>query len=502
LNDRWEDFEELRTQYLGSVDVQLVQAVGESIVQVVQGSTTMFEHMLVDQMLTRLYTEGIGFEYVNTCLGHGVAQLTHQHPNMRILEIGAGTGGTTSSVLKALGDAYSSYQFADVSKGFMPSAEAKFSTTTRAMDFSVLDIEQDIVVQGFSEGTYVLIIASNILHATKSLSHTLRTVSRLLRPGGYLALLEATGDVLRCGFIMCGLPGWCLGQDDGRCFSPTQSCEQWDTLLKAAGFSGADSLRHDSTDRQNHSFSAIFAQATDATVDNIRAPLTSAYSPSDTILIVGNADKSSTALLPATKALLHSHCGRVVAIPSLNGIKPEHLEGSPHILYLGELDAPIFKSINSEILATLQTMVLHATSVLWVTTGRNMENPYSNMLVGLLRCIQNESTNVQMQVVDFAFGDEITSHVLGEAFLRFIKTAVAAKSDRLYTLEPELAVTSGITLIPRILPIPHMNAQWNSFRRTIRHSTTGGNNMSLGGKHEASGISTRRYASRHRLRSR
>jgi hypothetical protein len=112
------------------------------------------------------------------------------------------------------------------------------------------------------------------------------------------------------------------------------------------------------------------------------------------------------------------------------------------------------------------------------------------MLVGLLRFIQNESTNVQMQVVDFACGDEITSHVSGEAFLRFINTAVAAKSDRLCTLEPELAVTGGKTLTPRIIPIPDMNVQWNSFRRTIRHSTTRSTHVSLGGRHQASGIST------------
>jgi hybrid polyketide synthase/nonribosomal peptide synthetase ACE1 len=494
LNDSWEDLEGLTKQYIASVDVQLIQAVGENIIQVVKGSTTMLEHMLADQLLMRFYTQGIGFDYANTCLGHGIAQLAHQHPKMRILEVGAGTGGTTKSVLKAIDDAYTSYHFTDISMGFVSSAEVKFGTSTRAMTFGVLDIEQDITTQGFAEGAYDLIIASNVLHATKSLRHTLRRVRSLLRSGGYLVLLETTGHVLRCGFQMCGLPGWWLGQDDGRLFSPTQSCQQWNELLKVSGFSGADSVTHDSSDQRMHGFSVIFAQATDAIIDNIRAPLTSIYSPSKAMLLIGNADDNSKGFLSDTKSSLESLGGSVTTLNSLHGITTEYLEGNPHVLYLGELDAPIFERISSQSLAAIQVLLQHAKSILWVTTGRDLENPYSNMLVGLLRCIQNESTNVQMQVVDFASREDITSHVLGEAFLRFINTAAAANSDRLSTLEPELAVIGGKIMIPRVLPIPDMNAQWNSFRRVIRHNATRGSCSSLGNslplakKYEALGI--------------
>lgn len=51
--------------------------------------------------------------------------LSHAKPNLRILEAGAGTGGTSELILRGLVDpsgylTYSTYTFTDVSAGFFP----------------------------------------------------------------------------------------------------------------------------------------------------------------------------------------------------------------------------------------------------------------------------------------------------------------------------------------------------------------------------------------------
>ena len=75
--------------------------------------------------------------------------------------------------------------------------------------------QKDIIDQGFAEGSFDVIIASLVLHATRNLDRTLQNVRKLLKPGGYLLLLEITeNEQMRFGILFGGLPGWWLGYDD------------------------------------------------------------------------------------------------------------------------------------------------------------------------------------------------------------------------------------------------------------------------------------------------
>ena len=53
-----------------------------------------------------------------------------------------------------------------------------------------LDIERDPTVQGFDNRHFDVVIAANVLHATRDLRETFRHVRRLLAPQGLLVLLE------------------------------------------------------------------------------------------------------------------------------------------------------------------------------------------------------------------------------------------------------------------------------------------------------------------------
>ncbi len=99
------------------------------------------ELLLADDVLTKTYHYMDQFDR-SAFLHH----LSHSKPSLRILEIGAGTGGATENTLKDLvlpnGQVmYSNYCFTDISSGFFSAARERFKTAVN-MEFATLDIKQ------------------------------------------------------------------------------------------------------------------------------------------------------------------------------------------------------------------------------------------------------------------------------------------------------------------------------------------------------------------------
>ncbi|KAJ9482269.1 hypothetical protein VN97_g11168 [Penicillium thymicola] len=164
--------------------------------------------MLPNGMLDNFYQHGLGFSRYNMFLADMMKQVVHRYPHARILEIGAGTGGATKSVLEAIGGTMSSYTYTDISVGFFPRALDISKEYNDRMTFKVLDAEKTPASQGYEENSYDIVIASNVLHATANFQRTLENTRRFLKPGGYLMLLKITdNDPIRCSTIIGGLPG-------------------------------------------------------------------------------------------------------------------------------------------------------------------------------------------------------------------------------------------------------------------------------------------------------
>ncbi|MEX1830106.1 SDR family NAD(P)-dependent oxidoreductase, partial [Luteibacter sp. CQ10] len=134
-------------------------------------------------------------DYINELIAAavGARHAARAGAPLRILEIGAGTGGTTISVLRALGaSADVSYVFSDLSPAFLRRAQRALADRYPYVGFHVLDIEGDLATQDVAAGTYDVVIAANVLHNTRDIAFTLRQVRELLAPGGTLLLAEYT----------------------------------------------------------------------------------------------------------------------------------------------------------------------------------------------------------------------------------------------------------------------------------------------------------------------
>lgn len=174
---------------------------------------------------------------LNSQLAQIAAALGEGRP-LRILEVGAGTGGTTRSVLEALrGFPIETYCFTDISPLFLDRAKGLFQGHD-FMEYRLLDIEQPVTSQSFERGAYDLVIASNVLHATRFIDQTLRHVRELLVPQGYLLLRECIAPQLSADLSFGMTEGWWRFEDlELRSDYAVISTEQWQQQLLRQVFS-------------------------------------------------------------------------------------------------------------------------------------------------------------------------------------------------------------------------------------------------------------------------
>ncbi|MFI9040629.1 SDR family NAD(P)-dependent oxidoreductase [Streptomyces sp. NPDC053726] len=187
---------------------------------------------------------------------------------VRILEIGAGTGGTTAAVLAALalhGDGIE-YVFTDVSPAFVRKARNRFGAQYPFTRFEVLDIEADPTGQGLTPGAHDVVLATNVLHATRRLSDTLTGAKRLLRRGGALLLVEGTRARHQLALIFGLTAGWWLFSDPEQRMprSPLASERQWRDALAACGFTDISAAAP--TTEAGPAFQSVIAAVSDGVV--------------------------------------------------------------------------------------------------------------------------------------------------------------------------------------------------------------------------------------------
>ena len=204
------------TQSLG-VEGEMVCKMGRNLAKILRNEAEPLSLLLEDNLLTRYYrnTDTLNRSYEEAAAL--IDNLAHENPNMRIIEIGAGTGGATCPLLEALGfisegtPRFRHYQFTDVSLSFFKKAKESLGPWESWLSSSRLDIEEDPLAQGYESEAYDLVIAANCLHATTRMIRTIGNVRKLLKPGGKLLLIEETVDSLR-RFPFATLPGWWLGK--------------------------------------------------------------------------------------------------------------------------------------------------------------------------------------------------------------------------------------------------------------------------------------------------
>ncbi|KAL0937411.1 hybrid nrps pks [Colletotrichum truncatum] len=98
LNDTWDDVADIFQRYPESLDLQLMKKVGVNMAAAIRGEVNMVEVLFKDDFMDRFYAGALGLDLTMDWLGRIAIQLSRRYPHMKILELGAGTGGATKSV--------------------------------------------------------------------------------------------------------------------------------------------------------------------------------------------------------------------------------------------------------------------------------------------------------------------------------------------------------------------------------------------------------------------
>ncbi|MFI1183139.1 methyltransferase [Streptomyces sp. NPDC020799] len=154
---------------------------------------------------------------------------------LRVLEVGAGTGGLTTHLLPLLDDRVQ-YVFSDVSAAFFPAAQARFEAYSRLLTYRTFDLDSDPAEQGFPDGSFDVIVAGFALHTAGDLKAGLRRLVPLLTPGGHLLALEFH-DPQTLALLFGTLENFWSGRDPGlRPESVVLPRAQWPVVLAESGF--------------------------------------------------------------------------------------------------------------------------------------------------------------------------------------------------------------------------------------------------------------------------
>ncbi|KAI5918389.1 hypothetical protein F4810DRAFT_715562 [Camillea tinctor] len=475
--DNPEDIKALIDQLSEETDIKMIAAVGENIPASVRGETTILEHMMRDNLLDNHYKYCLGAQQYNGFLARMVKQITHRYPHAKILEIGAGTGGATKSILEAIGHKMSSYTYTDISVGFFGHAEELFKAYSDKMTFTTLDVEKSPASQGFEPNSYDIVIASNVLHATPSLHTTLVNTRQLLKPGGYLLLLELTNpNPLRSSLIFGTLPGWWFGVDDGRKLAPIVSPRTWNAKLREAGFAGIDAITP-----EIHAVawpaSIIASQAVDDRVQFLRRPLTSSKSAKsvfiDSLVILGNGSLETSRLSEELSEHLERFCGEVTVLEGFpSEAEARALPPMSTFINLVDIDAPIFKEITEENMEGIKRVADQAKHLLWITQGALVDQPYHMASIAFSRVLRVEANHMSLNNLDVSdLKHDNVSKSIAEHLLRLYaldEWEVSLNDKRImWSKEQEVLLDNGKLKLPRLMKNVDQNARLNSARRVL-----------------------------------
>jgi enoyl-CoA hydratase/carnithine racemase/NAD(P)-dependent dehydrogenase (short-subunit alcohol dehydrogenase family)/acyl carrier protein/SAM-dependent methyltransferase len=206
--------------------------------------------------------------FYNGLVARAVAAYAASRPQepLRILEVGAGTGATSIAVLDGLRQAglACEYWYTDLWDKLVADAYGRLGPDYPEMRFRFLDIGSDPRKQGFHE-PFDVVIATNVLHASRDLRGSLRHAKLLLRRGGALVLNESVQVQEYSTYTFGLLPGWWGATDPALRLpnSPLAAAGVWRRLLREEGFAEIRALVPQAADTPALQAQEVFVAVSD-----------------------------------------------------------------------------------------------------------------------------------------------------------------------------------------------------------------------------------------------
>jgi len=278
-------------------------------------------------LVRAVYGESDISRYYNQAVANAVLALvaTQSDRPVRVLEIGAGTGATSVEVLRVLSDAgiACEYRYTDLWDRLVNEARDTLGPLYPTMRFGFLDVGVDPARQGMHE-TFDIVVATNVLHATRDLRLALRHTKCLLREGGALVLNESVTDQEFSMYTFGSLPGWWSASDQTERLadSPLASADSWSALMQDEGYRDVTAMMIEDPDIPAMNAQQVFVAISDGETRHAGAQRPASERPIH--------DRQ---LPPALTGKLRPY--ELIAVEGISMPRPRHLR-----LFMDERDNP------------------------------------------------------------------------------------------------------------------------------------------------------------------
>ncbi|KAJ5345682.1 hypothetical protein N7452_003686 [Penicillium brevicompactum] len=394
-----------------SANGRLCVKIGLSLSRILQREADPLEVMFGDDdLMNEVYREVFEVGNLPNHLATYLGYLGHQKKGLRVLEIGAGTGSTTIHVLNSLCPLKSGvpwgveeFVFTDISAGFMEEASRVFKDWQGIMRYTTFDVERNPVQQGLELGSFDLVVAGNVLHATKSLSTTLRNVRSLLKPQGRLILHELVSpQFCFLPFSFGLLPGWWASKDSFRTMGPLLNETSWDKILQRNGFTGAEHVLPDSSNESAHVSSIIVAGAAEERMGHFPLTTTSIIDlcPEQTL------DDRSVRISDDLIQNFGIGDSRVV---TLTEALQDEVQDTVYIV-LADTSLSFWEATSEQNFEDIKRILNTANNLLWVSIHDG--TPHFAMSTGLLRTARSESLSSDRNLTTLDMNTRTNPHDL------------------------------------------------------------------------------------------
>jgi NADPH:quinone reductase-like Zn-dependent oxidoreductase/SAM-dependent methyltransferase len=426
-------------------------SIGRNLLGIIRGTVDPLELLFSNDLAASHYELVIDRGSYAANFERYLDILAHKNPGLRIIEIGAGTGAFTKHAIRPLlvhGDdelgtpRFAHYDYTDLSAGFFEKAKDKYTSQQQRMRFKILDIEQDPELQGFYIGTYDLVLAASVLHATRDLRRTIQNCRKLLKTGGKMIFLEIIQpNFLGTAFTFGTLPGWWLSSENFREQGPCVLKEQWDALLSENGFSGIDCLFQDYEHNSCHELAimvttAVSTQKFQQTTEALR-----------TVLLLDLESPLQVDVAKHIRCQLQCERAEECLIVSLEEVLLVENPKSAFFIFLPEIEKPYINGLDTSNFRLLQHVASTARQLLWVThvnTGVE-SSPELDMANGLARVLRSEDSNRTIITLSLECAD-VDLLAAAKTIVKVLTTNIsAAPEDR----ETEYVERNGQILISR-----------------------------------------------------
>lgn len=415
---------------------------------------------LEETSLQKNANNGICHGHICQALGRFLSLLGHKNPHLSVMEIDSGFGSVAVPIVQALTASddghipnFAKYTLTGTNPSIFESLKTKLSSVLDIMVFKELDIHVDAVKQGFSEGSFDVVIALHGLRGVEATHEVLTNIGKLLKPDGRLILLEVTRKYMASMATSGVLSDGSSAENRQQDFAPISEGE-WKQKLAKAGYGDVECIIHDHANESGHDALMLVTRARTAAVAAPKA-----------VLIVDEKKGDGGGVDATRLAELLARSGTEAEIIAFRNAEP----AGKTCIILGDLDGTIASDPSEEQFAIIKNILLKSNGALWVTRGGTIcsQNPNANVVTGLARTARSENDGSTIVTLDLDGEEPLSSSAASEVVYSLFKHRFTHRHSSESNVDLEYAERRGIVMIPRVVEDQQLNKTISSIGNPV-----------------------------------